>query len=314
MINRLKALGSEWANIHFPGKEKNVVLFASPRGGSTWVMEMISSQPGYKICNEPFNVRSAYVSRHLGIDNYADLMNPANRDVYATYLNGIISNRLRGKNISIKHPNHRFITNKIVFKMIHAGMDRLEWLEDNFHSKIVILTRHPIPTSRSRKVFPLLELFDRTALREKFSDEQLRHIDKVRETGSHLEKGVTAWCIHFSIPFNSLRESWVLTSYEEAVVHSDEFVTYMIESMGFSRPDIIKKNMNRPSSSSDQSSSNRQKLLSDNANRRKLISDWRNKIDEAEEKDLMGILELFNLDVYVSGRDTVTEKYSILSK
>ena len=41
------------ANVHRQGEKPNIFLFSTARSGSTWVVEMLATQPGMKLIDEP---------------------------------------------------------------------------------------------------------------------------------------------------------------------------------------------------------------------------------------------------------------------
>ena len=72
MRSRLKALN----NIHIPSGKPDVYIFASARSGSTLMHELILTQPGFKPCKVPFDLRYEPIANHLargGIHSWADL-------------------------------------------------------------------------------------------------------------------------------------------------------------------------------------------------------------------------------------------------
>ncbi len=56
-LKRLKNAIKMCASIHIPDGRPNVFLLSLPRSGSTWVAELVATQPGFKWCLEPFNLR-----------------------------------------------------------------------------------------------------------------------------------------------------------------------------------------------------------------------------------------------------------------
>lgn len=63
-----------------------VFVFSTPRSGSTWLAELFLSQPGFKFCNEPFDLRDPYVRGALGMREWHELYDPANRPRIQAYL------------------------------------------------------------------------------------------------------------------------------------------------------------------------------------------------------------------------------------
>ena len=52
---------------------RTCLLFSTPRSGSTWLMELIWTQPGFKYCNQPLSLFNPLVRQHLGIDRWEAL-------------------------------------------------------------------------------------------------------------------------------------------------------------------------------------------------------------------------------------------------
>ena len=74
LINKTKDWIKTISNIHIQGDKKNIFLFATPRGGSTWVMEILASQPGMKYYDEPFSIRRPNVQKVSRFTKWEDLM------------------------------------------------------------------------------------------------------------------------------------------------------------------------------------------------------------------------------------------------
>ena len=148
-----------FANKHRQGRMKNIFLFATARGGSTWLMEILASQPGMKDHDEPFNIRRANVARAGAFTTWASVMpDTGDPDRIVDYLNDIASGRYAFMNPAPFRPHYRFFTDRIVFK-IHELEHMMGTVAERCNGQIVYLLRHPIPTSQSRYQFPRLELF-----------------------------------------------------------------------------------------------------------------------------------------------------------
>ena len=55
----MKLLIKRFANFHKPDGRGDVFIVAMPRGGSTWLGELVSCQPGYRMIDEPLAMRKA---------------------------------------------------------------------------------------------------------------------------------------------------------------------------------------------------------------------------------------------------------------
>jgi len=303
MLEPLKTFARACGNLHRRSSEPDVFLFATPRGGSTWFMEMIGSQPGFKHCSEPFNVRRPEIAEALGIVDFADLYAGDAHLRFQPYLEKLRRNELRFLNPTPFRKNHRWVTNRMVFKVIHAGMDRIPWFQETFDAKILYVIRHPIPVALSRKVFPLLESFGKTGLREHFTEEQCAFADRIRERGDHLEKGVVAWCLHNAIPLRSLKPEWTVVSYEQAVIEPEKVATKLCNRLSLPAPSKLEAQSRKASAVTNQSTGERKALLKGGNDRRELIRSWRKSVETEIEANLIDILTAFGLDTYMIGED-----------
>ena len=85
-IDYLKLLIKKWSTFHRASGEKNIFLFSTPRSGSTWLAEMVATQPRFKFVNEPFNIRMPYVRENLGINNWDEYYNSGAESKIESYL------------------------------------------------------------------------------------------------------------------------------------------------------------------------------------------------------------------------------------
>ena len=292
---------------HVLRDKPSVVVFSSPRGGSTWISELIASLPGFWPVEEPFNLRKPVPARELCLSSYADLYAASNLDKVESYYREVIAGRVPEFKLRPGQPHYRPITHRLVIKQNQALLNRIDWFEQTFGIKSVHLIRHPIAVALSREVFPLLPDFHRCELREAFTAEQLVLADRLIESGSHLEQGVLAWCLHHGPALWQSQSSWLLISYEECVVRPDQ----VLESLAnfLNEPDAVermRRNLSRPSKVMGKSDAETQEMVASEEGRANIVSKWRKKVAPEEEAHLLGILRQFDLDTYVVDEDLPT--------
>jgi hypothetical protein len=302
MAQMIRQLVKSIASIHRPDGSPNVFLFSTPRSGSTWLMELIWSQPGFKCCNEPLNLRKPLVRRYLGISEWRELGNQTASTALHRYFQGFCEGRLRFMNPNPFRRYYRPVTRRIVFKIIHGGEDRLNWFRDTFNGRIVYLLRHPIPVSLSREAYPHLEAFLSSDYQRHFTDEQLRYARKVVASGTKLERGVLAWCLQNAIPLREATADWAIVSYEQMVREPQPVIAYLADKLALPKPARMLRQLSVPSSSKGKSDQATQAVLDNNAaSRAVLVEKWRNHVREADEYRAMEILPRFHLDAYRAG-------------
>ncbi|MCA9884568.1 MAG: hypothetical protein KC708_16430, partial [Anaerolineae bacterium] len=239
------------SNIHLPGLDPNVFLFTTPRSGSTWLMEMIWSQPGFKYCNEPLNLRVPDVVRHLGITTWEGLYSEAARPKIETYFRGLIDGSIRFSNPSPLHKYYRPFTRRIIFKILNGQEDRISWFADTFNGRILFLLRHPIPVSLSRKQLPRLETFVKSEYKRHFTVKQLTSAERVIANGSNLERGVLSWCFQNAVPLRDRRPDWIVMTYEQTVLEPEVIIRHLARRLDLPNPECMLARVAVPSRSTN---------------------------------------------------------------
>ena len=177
------------------------MLFATPRSGSTWVMELLASQPGFKFYDEPFNPRRENVQKTGLFQGWGDFLpESGNDDLFISFLHDLTRNRRKVMNPPPFRRNHRLFTNRIVFK-IHALEHMINRVKEELNGKILLLVRHPISTTQSRNVLPRLNYFiNSTYYNDLLTDKQKTEIKKIDRSGNDYERGVLSWCYRNLVP------------------------------------------------------------------------------------------------------------------
>jgi len=288
---------------HFSvGAAPSIILFASPRGGSTWVTELIASQSGFWPVSEPLNVRSPWVRQHLGISTFADLYGDAATPKLHEYYSNILSGAYADLKLRPGLRFYRLITNRIIIKQNQGCLDRIDWFEDTFGVKVVHLLRHPIPVALSREEFPLLAGFHHCALRSHFSSDELELADRLIESGSHLEQGVLAWCLHHVPALKATRPSWLTVTYEETVLNPQGVIKRMVAALALEDEAAMSEQIDKPSQVMRKSNQETQALLQSGGSRAYLIEKWRSKISSEELEGVQMILDTFSVTLYAADR------------
>ena len=317
MLDALKNLIKSASNIHIPGNRPDVFVFATPRGGSTWFMELVCSQKGFRYCSEPLNIRSGQVRHFSGISTWEELYEPETSQKYRNYFSDIINGRVSFRNPNPFREYYRPITHRMVFKVIHGGVDRINWFRDEFNARILLCLRHPIPVSLSRVDFPFLERFLDSKFREQFSGGQQDMVAHMIKSGSKLQKGVTAWCVHNAIPLKSMESDWAVVTYEQAVVQPEPVIDYLCRKLDLPDPDRVYRRLNIPSRSVVLSNNETKDMLKRGMvsnNRNALIEKWKSSVAADDISDAQKILDIFEIDIYKASESLPSSAYWIGDK
>lgn len=302
------------SNVHRQADKKNIFLFATPRGGSTWLMEIIASQPGMKYYDEPFNVRRANVQKAGVFTRWEQLM-PGTCDTERVfqYLRDLEGARFRFMNPPPLHKNHRFFTDRIVFK-VHELDHMINDIEQR-GGQVLYLLRHPIPTTISRAVYPRLQAYVASPYyRDNYlSAAQHAEIARVVEKGSKLQQGMVSWCFENLVPLKYAdTRGWLTITYEEILLNSRRSCQLMLDRLQLGDLDAMLAAVGEPASNIGMSDPTTRDLLrqSDEAARKLgMVKKWKAKVTPAEERQAFDIMELFELDAYCCDRLVAHDRY-----
>lgn len=305
------------ASVHRPSRFPNVFIFALPRGGSTWLMELIWSQPGFKTCNEPLDVRKLQIQKHLGINGWVDLYDRSSTPKLQRYFNRLCTGKLGFLNpLPLPGGFYRPITRRIVFKVIHGAEDRAGWLADSFNGRVTVLLRHPIAVSLSRQDYPNLEAFIASDYRRHFTPEQFRYARMLIDTGSKLQRGVLAWCLANKVLLREATSDWAVVSYEQLVLDPIPLLQHLAAKLDLPAPKRMIERLPVPSAVKGKSDEVTQELLEQrdsDQKRHRLVDKWRDQVSKSDEQMLLEILDRFELDTYRVGDVYPAERFRIPS-
>lgn len=312
--NKFNTLLKYSCNFHHQGAKPNIFIFSTPRSGSTWLMELMLTQPGFKSCSEPFNLRMTEVADTLGIYDwdslYSDEALPQMERHIRSFLNGEL--RVAYKNRYPWQRYYRLFTNRMVFKILHAGHEKIDWFIRTFNAQVVYLIRHPLPVALSRKQLPRLSTFVNSEYSKYFTDQQIAHAKRIVAEGSHVEKAMLDWCLHNATAIKRHMDKVIFVTYEQLVLDPEPVVNALSRQLDLHDATRIIDKISAPSGSVNQSTKETAAALATTGKGKTwLIEKWRADIEADKEKELMQILDVFSLDIYKSGSYMPADKYLI---
>ena len=319
----LKAL----TNLHIASSEGDIFIFAAARSGSTLLHDLILTQPGFKPCTSPFDLRNEAIARHLarfGITSWADLYSDQATEAIAAYIHGISKGHIRISEPIFFRNHFRFVTRRIAFKILDGCEDLIPSFSVMFGGRIVYLLRHPIPVALSRRQTPRLEVFVTSNFNRHFTRPQLEFARRIIVSGTMMERAVLDWCLQSVVPLRQLSKDWAVVSYEQLVLDPGPVVDALSARLSLPRPDRMLKLRNRPSYSTVSSDDKTKQMLkrreqeTDAGKTRSLdtwlVEKWRERIDEEEERRLMEILDVFEIEAYRRGSTLPADQFWIRSR
>lgn len=314
----LKTTVKALSNAHFPSGKPDIYLFTTARSGSTLLYEMLLTQDGMKGCDEPLDIRRAPIRRALGVRDWQDIMPGPGRDERVlAHFRRIRRNRVPALNMSPLFAQHRWVTNRLVFKVLHGCEDMLHEVQERLGGAVVHLIRHPLAVSFSREVFPRLGLFlDNPAFARRLNAQQRSFAACVLREGSHAEKGMLSWCLENLHPLTDpRRDAWLTLSYEELVVHPGACVAALAARLALAHPERMLGRVRLASDTTRKSDAATRAFFAQPESARDpawLLGKWRSKLQPGEEARCFQIMRHFGIDAYEEGRDLPSTSHLLL--
>ena len=309
---RATAKEAIWLTVrHRPGDKRNICLFCTRRGGSTWLMETIAANRGILPLNQPIEIvtpnLTPYQFRRLPKFDGGMVIHPDEEQEQAlrAYVDDLMAGRIRvNAPVAFWRKGFRFRTDRLLLK-ITGGKPMMDWFDTNYDVDTVFLVRHPVPQSLScirngwpttTKIYLRNEWFVETVI----ADPGLRdYAESVDRGGTDLERFVVNWVVENLYPLRVLaqRPHWLALSYEECVVDQDRVFDEVCRRLQLTDIDRMRAAAGRESRSSSLSSAENVSAIK-TGDREAQVSGWRKRISTEDEKRVADILDRFAVTLY----------------
>jgi hypothetical protein len=281
-----------------------IVVAGSPRSGTTWLLELLCTLPGYKAMNEPLMYEEARREHGFSWRTYLDPSE--NATPQQEYLHAILTGQLgispawhfestsRSSQL-LEHATRR----KLIVKFCRLNR-MLHWFATRFTPRgLLFIVRHPcaVVASMLRHGGWSDEQLSRSSLRnqvEKLDEElpdSLRDvfepiIDRIETKTQML---ATLWCLDHYVPLHHHAEAgfpWVLAPYERLVTRGTDDLDRIAGALDIEVTPEMQDSLRSPSSS-----------VTDQLHRdaEKQLSKWRRKLSEEQIDRILQIVEQVGL-------------------
>lgn len=310
---------------------KDIYIFTIVRAGSTWLTEIINSQPGIKTVSEPLSTNNkdqiSVLTKYFGSmfleERYISLTD-REKELMVKYFSDLsLGKTLRSLYWrDLFSRSHSFFTNRTLFKT-HKISSLLLFFDDKFDIDIIYLIRHPISNSisRIRKGWNhyIKHYLDDEYFRGLLDGNLINFIEKINMEGTILEKFVASWCLENWVFLRTLQKQEVfknnitLVTYEELVLQPEKVIKKLYLNLNLTELHRMFKHVNIPSHGIIHSTKQtKENIIA--GNRDYLLNRWKKDVSNNEEKKVFNILEKFNIDLYTFGNHFPNEIYSEISR
>lgn len=296
---------------HRPGPQNDIMIYACRRSGSTWLMELLASQPRMRYVVDPCSRRwrerqSAVGLRAVLLAGETKIITipPEAESLFRDYLRDPAATRICTAYNPFSSTFH-LSTDRRVVKIVNATAVA-DWIDDQaLGFDVICLVRHPVPTVLSMvkagMTFGVEANLNHESFVERFlSPDQVEFAKRVIADGSELERCALEWSLDNLGLMRAVQagRGWAMLTYEEINLSPIQTIEFLSERFGLERPDLMLRQVGVASSST--ASSRLEAMAQEGASRR--VAGWQDSVDEATQEAILGICDSLGVDIYQRGQ------------
>ena len=276
--------------------EKQILIFSDPRGGSTWLAEMINTIPKTAVIWEPLNIREVKIVKKLGFGWRQYI--PENQSwpeadlVVRKLFAGKVVNEWIMLNTSVKD---YFTAKQLIIKICRGNM-LLPWITNqiNFRLSPIYMIRHPFAVVSSQmkqggwnSPFKKFEVPDIP-----YNEIYIKHQDYMASLSTKEEILTAYWCLTnlVALSHHNNNKRWITLYYENLLLDPEKEIRRIFKRWEIQFPYNIRNKYRKMSRTT----------LSDNRieNPKVQLARWRKEFNRSQLKKMSKILEYFDIRHY----------------
>ena len=244
-------------------------------------------------------MKDGFLQKKSKIDGFKELYTLDAKDKVLNYFKGFINGKIHVLDPSPLRKKTRFLTSRIVFKVIHGGEFFINDAIQHTNSKVIYLLRHPIAVSLSRKQLPRTHELTSDLVLSYFPSKEQKFIRDVMATGDDMDKRILMWCVQNKLALYHRTDDWLVISYEDLTIRPQKILTKIATHCDLPDVNAMMENVNIPSAVTTQSELDSVNIMKkDNERRQILISKWRDKVSESDAIRYFDICRKMNFELY----------------
>ncbi|MFW6041320.1 MAG: sulfotransferase domain-containing protein [Thermoplasmatota archaeon] len=291
----------------------NILLFGSPRSGTTWLMEILSELPGYSSLIEPFNPNWFPEAFHVGIGPREYVKVGSDWYKGRKYLEKVIEGRMINQKPHFKlRPNtvfKRFLSEKLIIKFVRANR-LLPWIVDEFQDiKTILVIRHPCAVINSQLKTNIVGYGSFEGVAEngiptkKELKEEIKGIDSIDDSAIDIIEDITqkeeilavVWCLDNKIPLVNGPKPNVILTYENLLVKRYEELQKLLSRLDIKFDSLEHFDLDQPSQKTQKEDVDKVKKIDQQ------LAKWKNNLSKEQIDNILRIVDFFDINLYDEG-------------
>ncbi len=272
--------------------KNTIVITASPRGGSTWLAEILNTLPGYSILWEPLALNEVPEARKIGFHWRTYVPPGTNWREAEGFLRKILTGQFLTRQTTQTCKLSELISAKAwIVKFCRANMF-LKWMTERFSTRTpILLIRHPCAVVASQMRHGRWITVSSPRIDPRFIEDypEFEPILSKLKTWEEALSGI--WCLEYFATLSIPKpHPWLLVTYEKLVRDGEAEIDKIFKTLGFETPKAAKEHLRIPSFTTKEGSP----ILS----RGDQLSGWKKYLNKKQIKRILDVVYAFGLDFY----------------
>lgn len=275
-----------------------LTIFSDPRGGSTWITELVTQIPGTAVAWEPLHVQLTPGIEEIGFQWRQHIPEDATWDEAEALFERILRGRVLGRHTGQTRYIPSFTRAEQLLVKFCRGTALLPWFVRTFAPRYAPLyfLRHPFAVAASQLKFGAWDQHSTTfhVPEGRYTEVYTRHADFLGTLSSRAETLVALWCITNGVPLHhpANNERWITVTYERLLLDPEPTLQRVFDRWGIPMPEAALDRV-REASATTKDATFEQSLDAQ-------LAKWRTQFSDDEIGRLTRILDYFEIDLYTA--------------
>ena len=277
-------------------QENTILIFSDPRGGSTWITEIIANLKKTAIIWEPLHPENINIFNKLGFNSRQHIPDSAFWPEAENAFKLLFGGKILGPNSFVLSSPVDFIFARQLIIKICRGNAMLPWITKifNFQYQPIYLVRHPLAVVASQlrhgawnsKSKPFT--FESSPYNEYYSLQK----DFLSSLHSPEEQLVAVWCLtnHVSLTNRRNNKDWITIFYEDLLTNPDKELKRIFDRWKINMPDSIIEKVNKQSITTKKEQFEQETFAQ--------IGKWEKFFTQSQLIKITAIMQYFNVQHY----------------
>lgn len=274
--------------------QDSIFIFSEPRGGSTWLMEVISNIPNTATIFEPFHSHYGALDVYTWGDHFTiDQKWPEGKAGIDKIIN---ANKFDSYQLE-RAPWYKLLSAKqLIFKCV-MGTSILPWMakEYQFNYKPILILRHPLSVASSTlqnlyKRDTILNVDHKWVPSGYNLELYNKHKDLFAEDSPMIDQLIARWCINNHYILQQTSQDWIQIHYEHMLLFPIRTLNEIFGAWDIDPSTEIWTKIDKPSHSDFKNDFR--------SNKEEQLRKWLKSYTLKELEHFQSILDRFGIDIY----------------